>query len=55
LQEIQEEQKAKEEFYPTYLEIQELTKDDYLKASEMYGSLSTEEKEIYQSIKKRYR
>ena len=44
LQEMQEEQKAKEKIYPIYLEIQELKKEDYSKAYKIYKDLSPEEK-----------
>ncbi len=51
LQEMQKEQKAKEEFYPTYLEIQEVKKRSQEEADKMVNDLSEEEWRIYKLLK----
>jgi len=50
-QEIQKEQRAKEKFYPTFLEIQEAKKRSQEEANRMVNNLSDEEWEIYKLLK----
>lgn len=51
LQEMREEQRAKESFYPRFLEIQEVKKRSQEEADRMVNELSEEEWRIYKLLK----